>query len=101
MSVLEAWSYVLPVMITDSCNLPEGFEADAAIRIEPERDSIAGGLGQLMAMNEETLSGIGLRGRRLVEQSFSWPSIAERMASVYDWCLKGGEVPECVEIPDT
>jgi glycosyltransferase involved in cell wall biosynthesis len=33
MSVLEAWSYRLPVLMTEHCNLPEGFAADAAIRI--------------------------------------------------------------------
>jgi poly(glycerol-phosphate) alpha-glucosyltransferase len=33
MSVLEAWSYGLPVLMSDHCNLPEGFAAEAAIRI--------------------------------------------------------------------
>jgi len=32
-AVLEAWSYGLPVLMTDACNLPEGFAAGAAIRI--------------------------------------------------------------------
>ena len=25
MSILEAWAYELPVVMTDYCNLPEGF----------------------------------------------------------------------------
>jgi glycosyltransferase involved in cell wall biosynthesis len=33
MSVLEAWAYGLPVLMTEECNLPEGFAAEAAIRI--------------------------------------------------------------------
>jgi len=36
MAVLEAWSYRLPVLMTDHCNLPEGFAANAAIRIGTE-----------------------------------------------------------------
>jgi glycosyltransferase involved in cell wall biosynthesis len=41
MSVLEAWSYRLPVLMTDHCNLPEGFAADAALRIGTDAASIA------------------------------------------------------------
>ncbi len=33
MSVLEAWAYGLPVLMTEECNLPEGFAAGAAIGI--------------------------------------------------------------------
>ena len=38
MSILEAWAYELPVVMTDYCNLPEGFSADAAIHIDTEVD---------------------------------------------------------------
>ena len=30
-AVLEAWSYGLPVLMTEACNLPEGFAAGAAL----------------------------------------------------------------------
>jgi hypothetical protein len=33
MSVLEAWSYGLPVVMTPECNLPEGFACGAALEI--------------------------------------------------------------------
>ncbi len=98
MSVLEAWSYALPVVMTDFCNLPEGFSAGAALRVQPEPASIADGLARLANLDEETLSAMGREGRRLAEEKFSWASIAERMARVYEWCLNGGEAPECVEI---
>ena len=35
MTVLEAWSYAKPVLMTAECNLPEGFAAGAAVRIGP------------------------------------------------------------------
>jgi poly(glycerol-phosphate) alpha-glucosyltransferase len=44
MSVLEAWAYSLPVLMTSSCNLDEGFEAQAAIAIGVDSQSIATGL---------------------------------------------------------
>ena len=34
MAVLEAWTHGLPVLMIPRCNLPEGFAAGAAIRIE-------------------------------------------------------------------
>ena len=36
MTVLEAWSYSLPAIITPECNIPEGFENNAAISIAPD-----------------------------------------------------------------
>ena len=33
MAVLEAWALAKPVLMTPECNLPEGFEANAALRI--------------------------------------------------------------------
>jgi glycosyltransferase involved in cell wall biosynthesis len=41
MVVLEAWAYGKPVLMTPECNLPEGFVAGAALRIEPSAESIA------------------------------------------------------------
>lgn len=97
MSVLEAWSYRLPVLMTDFCNLPEGFEAEAAIRIEPDADSIAAGLKQLFSLPDSGLNDLAVNGRKLVEARFTWPKVAEQMKQVYEWCIGGGDPPECVE----
>ena len=34
-AVLEAWSYGLPVLMTEACNLPEGFATGAALPLVP------------------------------------------------------------------
>ena len=47
-TVLEAWANGLPVLMTRQCNLPSGFEAGAALRIEPEAESIAAELRVLI-----------------------------------------------------
>jgi poly(glycerol-phosphate) alpha-glucosyltransferase len=93
MSVLEAWSYRLPVVMTPECNLPEGFSADAAIRIETGAESIALGLDSLFSMSESDLRSMGAKGRALVEERFTWKKIAAQMREVYDWMLGGGETP--------
>lgn len=96
MSVLEAWSYGLPVLMTDFCNLPEGFSVDAALRIEPTPEAIAAGIEKLVAQSEAERSLMGLRGRKLVEEKFTWPRIAQEMKAVYEWRLGGGAPPACV-----
>jgi poly(glycerol-phosphate) alpha-glucosyltransferase len=96
MSVLEAWSYRLPVVMTPECNLPEGFAADAAIRIETSVESIAEGLGTLFSMNDADLMTMGAKGRGLVEERFTWKSVASQMREVYDWMLGGGVAPSSV-----
>jgi len=96
MSVLEAWSWRLPVVITPNCNLPEGVKAGAAIAAEPDVEGITEALLQVMSMNACQLDAIGARGRRLVEQQFQWPHIVEQMVRVYDWVLGFGSQPACV-----
>jgi glycosyltransferase involved in cell wall biosynthesis len=97
MVVLEAWAHAKPVLMTPECNLPEGFETLAALRIEPTVESIAHGLTQLFAMPADDLQEMGRRGRGLTESRFAWPKVAEQMASVYQWMLGGGAEPDCVE----
>lgn len=96
MSVLEAWSYRLPVVMTPECNLPEGFSADAAFRIETSGESIAEGLRTLFSMNEADLISMGDKGRELVKARFTWQTVAALMREVYDWMLGGGSAPGCV-----
>jgi glycosyltransferase involved in cell wall biosynthesis len=95
-AVLEAWARRLPVLMTPQCNLPEGFAESAAIRVEPEVDSLGHGLSTLFRMNGSEREQMGARGRRLVEERFSWRRAAEQMVCVYRWVLGGGPRPDCV-----
>lgn len=96
MSVLEAWSHGLPVMMTAQCNIPEGFGAGAAIEIRPEVESIKHGLARLLSVSDAERREMGLRGRSLIACRFSWPQIAAQMIDVYKWCINGGTPPSCV-----
>lgn len=97
-SVLEAWAYALPVVMTKECNLPQGFSSGAAICIDPTATEIMRGLLDVMALSPERRTTMGVRGRRLVEQQFSWASYAEQMSSVYAWMSGAGPGPHCVSI---
>jgi poly(glycerol-phosphate) alpha-glucosyltransferase len=96
MAVLEAWAYGIPVLMTDHCNLPEGFTADAAIRIGTEVPGIAGGLRELFQGSPGDLEAMGGAGRALVEEQFTWPKVAAQMKEVYEWMLGGGTRPGCL-----
>jgi len=96
MVVLEAWAYGLPVLMTPQCNIPEGFMAEAAIRIEPNPDDVASGLLTLFSMNVEDRIKIGQKGVVLVKENFTWEKIATEMHGVYQWVLQGGQAPDCV-----
>ena len=95
-TVLEAWSWRLPVLMTDACNLPEGFAAGAALSISSDPDGIARGLRQLFNMSDADRREMGGRGRALVERRFEWRRIAAQFRSVYEWILGGGAAPACV-----
>jgi poly(glycerol-phosphate) alpha-glucosyltransferase len=97
MTVLEAWAHAKPVLMTPECNLPEGFEAHAALRIGSSTNEIAAGLKQLVEMSDDDRTSMGTRGRTLVATTFSWPRIGEQMRAVYEWVL-GGEMPNTVRL---
>jgi poly(glycerol-phosphate) alpha-glucosyltransferase len=84
MAVLEAWSYGLPVLMTDECHLREGFDANAAVRATPHPASLTAGLTKLLIdMDAAARSDMGERGRALVQRKFTWPRIGEDMVAVY------------------
>ena len=87
MAVLEAWSYRLPVLMTEACHLEVGFEREAAIRIGTDCDSITAGLRRCFEMSEEELAQLGGKGRKLTAEEFSWQEVARKFEEVYRWVL--------------
>lgn len=96
MSVLEAWSHRLPVLMTRECNLVQGFDAGAAIEITTQPESLADTLARSLVRTD--LSRIGEKGRALVETSFSWTSIVADLDAVYRWLAGRGERPPFVQV---
>ncbi len=96
MSVLEAWSYGLPVVMTPDCNLPEGFACQAALEIRSGEGSFQGsdfsfqqGLRTLLEMSDLERAAMGMRGRHLVEERFTWQKVAAQMKELYEDILSG------------
>lgn len=96
-AVLEAWAHGLPVLMTEACNLPEGFANGAAIHLEPDAAGIAVALRDLISMPRVRREQIGHQGRQLVIKRFSWGVVTDQMRSVFDWICHGGAAPQFVE----
>lgn len=96
MSVLEAWSYHLPALITPECNLMEGYDHNAAIRIGADPENIYKGIDQIINMPEAERRNMGRQGFHLVKEKFSWAQVANSMAQLYSWVLGKGDKPAFV-----
>lgn len=97
MSVLEAWAYKLPVLMTEFCNIPEGFEANAAVQVDTTPESIKEGLFAMLAMDDAKLNEIGENGYSLVKDKFTWEHIAQQSIDVYKWLMGQGDKPKFVK----
>ena len=96
MAVLEALACRLPSLITTTCHFPEVAAADGAVVVTPDVDAVTQGLRDLLDRTPNERASLGLNGRRLVVDSYTWDRQAERLASVYRWLRGGGPAPDVV-----
>lgn len=87
MSVLEAWAYRLPVLMTDACNLPEGFAVNAAYRVRLGGKALSADLEAALSAGDHAARGEA--GRALVASRFGWPEIARRHETIYRALCRG------------
>jgi glycosyltransferase involved in cell wall biosynthesis len=96
MTILEAWAYGLPVLMTTACNLPEGFQANAALKISTDPGMLAQEISRFLDWPVEERAAMGRRGHDLVARQFSWNRIAGEFLSLYRWIAGQGPQPVCV-----
>lgn len=101
MAILEAWAHGMPVLMTDACNLPRGFEAGAAFRVEVEPQHLAAGLIEHLRRDEAELRSSGMAGRVLVESEYSLDQVCKDYAEMYLWLIDGGPSPRFVHFAET
>lgn len=96
LTILEAWSWETPVLMTPLCNIPEGFEAGAAIKIENNIKSIKKGLEYLFQADQSELKMMAEKGKNLVLTEFTWEVSAKKMCQLYMWLLNNSDKPDFV-----
>ncbi|MCC9640869.1 glycosyltransferase [Rhodopirellula sp. JC740] len=97
MSVLEAWAYRLPLLMTAQCNLRIGFKNECGVEIDTAPEKLARSLIAFADLPVADRRAMGESGRSLVEESFQWSTIASEMSEVYRWVLGQRDAPACVQ----
>lgn len=96
LTVLEAWSAGLPVIMTAECGLPVGFRQGAALETARNPEDIARNIAAMARMSDVNRKAMGRVGRAIVEEHFSWRRAAQSFEAVYRWLLGQGSRPDCV-----
>lgn len=96
MTILEAWSYGLPTIMTEKCNLNIGFDKDAAIKISLDSTDIATKLIHFFNLSDQERNQIGINGYKLVQERFTWDQVAFKTELMYNWLLGKADKPEFV-----
>jgi hypothetical protein len=82
--VLEAWAAHKPVVVSQVGGPNEYVQHEVTgLKIFPRPDSVAWGLGTLLA-DSGRAKWMGENGRRAMEDSFTWGAIAPQTMTVYD-----------------
>jgi glycosyltransferase involved in cell wall biosynthesis len=98
MTVLEAWSWKVPVIMTRNCNIPEGFASNAAIEIETTVESVYNSIKRVISMTENERLLISMNGYELVKEKFSWEKSGNSMHLFYNWIKTKQEKPDFVHL---
>jgi glycosyltransferase involved in cell wall biosynthesis len=96
MTILEAWSYAKPTLMTAACNLGVGFEAGAAWPISTDPVVLAKQLGTCAEYSTTEIRNAGMIAQALVQREFSWERAATDMSEVYKWICNAGLKPSCL-----
>lgn len=83
MAVLEAWAAGMPTLMTSECNLPEGFDAGAALDCGFTADAIAACLVRAFAMPHDQWQAMASAAHGLASAEFSPAAIARRWTDAY------------------
>jgi glycosyltransferase involved in cell wall biosynthesis len=85
--VAEALAAGVPAITTKGTPWKELETHQCGWWVDIGAEPLAAALREAMGLSDDERREMGLRGRRLVEERYSWPRIAADMKSVYDWML--------------
>lgn len=94
--IAEALAAGVPVITTKNAPWRQLVEHDCGWWVDIGVDPLAEALREAMLCSAAERQEMGLRGRKLVQDKYSWPTIADEMAAVYRWVLGQGPKPVSV-----
>jgi glycosyltransferase involved in cell wall biosynthesis len=94
--VTEALGYKVPVLTTTGCPWQELQAERCGWWVDPTPTGVAQGLKVALETSDAERQEMGERGRKLVEQRYLWPTIAQNMDEFYQWLLGQADKPDFV-----
>ena len=82
-AICEALACGTPVVITEECNFREVAEAGVGVVSPLSTENVAAGLDRVLS-DPEAGRAMGARGREMILDRFTWPSIAARSIELYE-----------------
>ena len=95
-AVLEAWACGLPVVMSPQCNLPDGFNAGAALETQPDATSICQAIGEITTLSDDERARMGANGVELSRSRYNWPKAVADLDDVYRWMCNCAPQPATV-----
>ncbi|MFM8720613.1 MAG: glycosyltransferase, partial [Chthoniobacterales bacterium] len=92
--VAEAMSWGRPVIASTGTPWKEIADVGAGWWVKPEEDALAQALHEALGTRQEELEAMGVRGRALVERSYTWAEPAAKLVQAYEEILATAEQSE-------
>jgi glycosyltransferase involved in cell wall biosynthesis len=89
----EALACGVPVITTQGTPWKELEERSCGWWIPLGVDPLVEAIRKATSLTDGERSQMGLRGRQLVEEKYTWESVAKNMKLLYEWVLGGGNPP--------
>lgn len=97
MTILEAWAWKIPVLMTRECNLSEAFQLNAAFEIHSNPDILSLELRRFFTEFNQSYTILGEKGFLLVNTKYTWQAVSLKFKQLYSW-VQGKEIqPDFVQ----
>jgi glycosyltransferase involved in cell wall biosynthesis len=101
LAIAEALANELPVITTKGTPWKDLVDHDCGWWEEIGVEQLARALRKATELDDEARRRMGNRGGELVAMKYSWPELAKKMKSLYEWLLGRGPQPECLSAGTT
>jgi glycosyltransferase involved in cell wall biosynthesis len=96
--VAEALATGVPVITTKGTPWSELVKHECGWWVDADEGGVESALRIGMALSDTERLEMGQRGRKLVQNNYAWPQVADKMKSAYRWVLERGTPPDCIRI---
>jgi glycosyltransferase involved in cell wall biosynthesis len=94
--VAEALAAGVPALTTTGAPWEDLEHHDCGWWVDPDEQALTEALRAAVDADDETRRAMGRRGRRLVEEEYSWSGVAANMTAAYQWLLGDGPRPDVI-----